>query len=369
MTLIPLLTAAGPTFLLRDDFLDTLAAGSVDATPAKPGPGTRTDQTTDAVSISGGELLIDGEVDANGISYDDVAVSGHPAGALAYAKARITTTGTAERGPFGFDSDGLATTRVSAAGFYFHVNTVIAQVGGTGINNAGLSGLSANDLVHTALILRAAGAFYVAWEDGDTPALQWVDDTLSAATLYLTCGARNAAGCTHAYQTIRHAQLAGIWSTAYDIATQRLAGARSAADTFTHEADTLIEFTVTTLPSSGQIEVRFRIQDTSNYWQVTIDASGDLDLDEVVAGSATQRGTSAAAIANGDRIVITANDQTLRVYEANTLDITYTSAANFKTETSGEIESLGTGGAVSDLIAWPRTLSGAALALLQEHTT
>lgn len=31
----------GKPYLLRDEFTDTLAAGSVDGTPAVPGPGTR----------------------------------------------------------------------------------------------------------------------------------------------------------------------------------------------------------------------------------------------------------------------------------------------------------------------------------------
>src|SRR5690606_5532771 len=86
------------------------------------------------------------------------------------------------------------------------------------------------------------------------------------------------------------------WNTDYGIATQRLAGARSAGDTFTHEADCLLEFTVTTLPSADQIEMRFRAQDASNYWQVTVDSSGNLDLDEVVGGVVTQRGTAAGVI-------------------------------------------------------------------------
>ena len=34
------------------------------------------------------------------------------------------------------------------------------------------------------------------------------------------------------------------------------------------------------------------------------------------------------------------------------------------TETAGELDALGTGGVVSDLISWPRTLSGAAKAAL-----
>ena len=99
-----------------------------------------------------------------------------------------------------------------------------------------------------------------------------------------------------------------------------------------------------------------------------------MSLDEIVGGSPTVRGSSAGVVANGGRIVIIADDTTIKIYttvkkyEANNLQITYTSATNFKTETDGELDNLGTGGAVSDLISWPRTLSGAALTELEKYT-
>lgn len=169
--------------------------------------------------------------------------------------------------------------------------------------------------------------------------------------------------------SFRGAQLPTPWDTDNGIATEVLAGARNAGDTFTHEADCLIEFEQTTLPAAGQTEMRFRIQDASNYWQVTIDSAGDIDLDEVVATVVTQRGTAAAVIANGDRIVIIADDETIRVFEANVLRITYALAANFKTRTAGELEDEGAGGSVSDIISWPRVISGDALTELNRVAT
>lgn len=144
------------------------------------------------------------------------------------------------------------------------------------------------------------------------------------------------------------------FATDYGSVTQRLAGARSAGDTYSHTADCLIETTITTLPSAGQIELEFR-QDTANTdcWRVTVDSAGNLDLDELVSGTPTQRGTSAAAVANGNRLVIVADDDDINVYCDDVLEITYTSAANFKTAIAGELESEGTGGAVSDIVTWP----------------
>ena len=67
----------------------------------------------------------------------------------------------------------------------------------------------------------------------------------------------------------------------------------------------------------------------------------------------------------GERVIVVCDDETIRVYGNNTLLITYSSAANYKTAATGELESLGTGGLASDIIAWPRTLSGQALRALE----
>lgn len=92
-------------------------------------------------------------------------------------------------------------------------------------------------------------------------------------------------------------------------------------------------------------------------------------LNEVVAGTPTSRGTGAAgSIANGQRLVVIADGSTIRVYANNVLKTTYTTATNFATSTAGVLASLGTGGAVADLIAWPRTLSGSAAAILDRYS-
>lgn len=50
--------ASGVTYTLRDDFTDTLAAGSVNGTSATPGPGTRTvdDTSSDTITVGSGYL-------------------------------------------------------------------------------------------------------------------------------------------------------------------------------------------------------------------------------------------------------------------------------------------------------------------------
>ena len=57
--LVPVLFAGGIKYLLRDDFLDDKAAGSLLGTPADPGPGTRAGtDTNDKLSTSGEQLLV-----------------------------------------------------------------------------------------------------------------------------------------------------------------------------------------------------------------------------------------------------------------------------------------------------------------------
>jgi hypothetical protein len=65
-------------------------------------------------------------------------------------------------------------------------------------------------------------------------------------------------------------------------------------------------------------------------------------------------------------MVVIADGTTIRVYANNVLKITYTSATNFQTATQGRVY-LGTGGAVSDIVTYPRYLSGEALTVLNRY--
>ena len=201
------------------------------------------------------------------------------------------------------------------------------------------------------------GGLYQNWT------LLWIDSARADTPLYPGIANNNALVSGN---YVRLAQLPVPWTDNYGIATQQLAGARSNGDTFTHEADCLIELTLTTLPSDTT-SINFRRQDGSNYWLLAIPSDGSILLREVISGSATTRGTAAVgSIANGQRIVIIAVGETINVFANNALKITYTSASNYKTQTSGKIY-LGTGGAISDLVTWPRTLPGYLQTMLNRY--
>lgn len=150
------------------------------------------------------------------------------------------------------------------------------------------------------------------------------------------------------------------------LATDVYSGSVSAGTTFVHEADFVMEFTVDALPTTANgIRAKIRAADTDNYWLVYVNQTGGLYLYEFVAGGLTARASAAAVVSAGHRIVVIAEGTTIKAYSGNTKRWEYSGATNFATETAGELNAV-TGGAVSDLITWPRTLSGTAAAILDK---
>lgn len=228
----------------------------------------------------------------------------------------------------------------------------------------------ASNTQEIAVIKRSTyGAWYLVRESvvGDW-VLHWVNHTVSTTNNYAVLRDGIAAGRATYIETMRVCQLPAPWDTDYGIATQRLAGARSPGDTFTHEADGLIEYIQTALCTTSTTKVRFRQQDNSNHWLLSTYPSGTLYLGEKVDGVNTWRGNTGACVVNGSRVVLVLDDIVIKVFVDDVLKLTYSSASNFKTCTNGIVESLGGGpGQIDDLVTWPRTLSGAALAELEKY--
>jgi hypothetical protein len=252
---------------------------------------------------------------------------------------------------------------------------VLVKDNGTTVDVIGTAGatellsdtaVARSTLLPIACVLRSVGGFELA-KLGGYWRVVWVENSTSADPATPLVNNHSAIGWV---DNLRIADLKGGWSTDYGIATQRLAGARSNNDTFTHEGNCLIDFTVTTRCSASNLDLRFRRLDATNYWQIQIDSTGAYSLYEVVAGTPTIRGTAAGVVTSGHRCVVVADGQSIKGYSNNVQRWTYASAANFVTATAGELVSMGTTGAVSDLISWPRILSGHPLGQLTkvEHT-
>lgn len=346
-----------PTYTLLDQFITNEAAPMASPRTCEPGPGMlNIVDTGNNLSIAANRLTA-----APGVGNGDPgiyipATLSRAAGRSLFATVQLSGAGNAWWGW------SLATSIALGEGTLFFRSTANIYHAST---TTQLMPYANSVDYKIGSILRSNGDFLVIKGGAFTEwTLLWVAYGFTTANLYAGFGGASV-GANRLTDNLRIVDLPVPFDTDYGISTQRLAGARSAGDTFTHEANCLIEFTETTRPTGGQTEVFIRQQDASNYWQVTVDSAGNLDLDEVVAGVPTQRGTAAGVIANGDRIVVIADGTTFRVYEANTLRITYAAAVNFATETDGKLNDEGTAGSVSDIVAYPRVFSGAALTILE----
>ena len=342
--------------VLDDEFNTDRAAGAVNGTAAEPGPGTRVVVDTNGKLTIGSDKL---DFATGGVQWGDpglwYGLLTRTVGRAIVAKINPTGTGGAA---VGFDNNQTISLQEGIRNNGSSLQALVPGAVTIGTITAGTPYLY-------GAVLRSAGAFLLMKGGTEFPdwTLVWIiPDGIGNRYPAITC-ISNASVFTCDYVHIF--DLPAPWDTDYGIVTERLAGARSAGNTFTHEADCLIEWTQTALPSASSTGIRFRIQDASNYWEIRILSAGEFQLFEVIDTVATIRANGGAVIANGDRIVLVCENETIKGYSANTLRFTYSLAANFKTNTAGEINRLGTDGAVSDLLTWPRKPSGSALKLIK----
>ncbi len=255
----------------------------------------------------------------------------------------------------GFNNATLNTNRLTQGVLHFNNTYAFPTMAGA---SGGIAIVVANNATYEFMVvLRAAGALYYIRGGGFAAwTLFHVDNVVTTSPLYgMIANPSNVAASVSEGidSSFRTAYLGGSHASEYGVATQRLAGARAALDTFTHTPDCLIEFVITTLPSAGSIDIHFRKTDASNYWLIRISTTGALTLFEVVATVETQRATAAAVISNGHRALVRAWGGTIAAASNDTSRWSYTSAITSIGATAGSVASLGTGGAVADLVAWP----------------
>lgn len=131
-------------------------------------------------------------------------------------------------------------------------------------------------------------------------------------------------------------------------------GSVSGGDPALPSADFVMQFTLDTIPASSFIELETRYQDSSNYWSLRAFSSDVLQLVEVVGGGTTSRAVTGAILANGQVITVRTLDTIFTAFYNSTLAWTYASASNFKTKTDWKLNSLGSGGVISNLKCWRR---------------
>ena len=121
----------------------------------------------------------------------------------------------------------------------------------------------------------------------------------------------------------------------------------SGSTTFTHTADCFIMFRVTTIPSSGNIDIAFRTD-----WGLRVTSGGVVRLMEDIDGSPVQRGQSGNTLVDGEVVSCRADGTEFEIWSDGNGSAERTSSVN-QTATAGSVISLGTGGAVSWIKAFP----------------
>lgn len=199
---------------------------------------------------------------------------------------------------------------------------------------------------------KSSGAWKLLWTDRDGALLR--GDAAGATPVTLASGAS-----------------AGPFAAAYGLATTRLAGSVAQGTRFVHEADCLIEWTQVALPTSDhtRIAIRDPIPNESDgrpEWWLLVSFFGGLLLYERHDVGSTQRANSGiGAVVNGDRVVVVPSATTITGYSAGVQRWSYADATAYATATSGRVVSVTFDAIISDLITWPRTLSGSAASALE----
>lgn len=345
-------TVAGYTYLLLDRFTTNASAPLSSPRTCEPGPGTLTiADTGNRLSISGSKLIFTGSTSGG----TDPRLTG-PSQARLAGRAIISTLNCVLTGEilFGWATDALGT-NLSYRQYLRSSGTAgLVDVWESGLVGQATGTLAASTDTRFACIMRSTGMFYVLGNK-----LQWVGVSGSGA-LYpvMTYWFGITGQILDDFRVIDLSAVNSAWATDYGIATTRLAGARSAGDTFTHTANCLIEWTTTTLDGSASHIIGFRRQDATNYWWVQVNSSGAFNLWEQIAGVNNLRGsTGGGTVTNGHRIVMVLDGTTIKGYSNNVLRWTYSSASNFALSTAGVVIQLGAAGVLSDLVAWPRDIS------------
>lgn len=160
---------------------------------------------------------------------------------------------------------------------------------------------------------------------------------------------------------IRIAELAGVWKTDWGMAVARMASAGAGA-ALVGSANGTIEATWQAA-TDETFELSFRRTDDDNRWVVRCSqADGTIKLIEINAGVETERSSAAQTWTNGVlyRVSAMPNGSSIR-----TMVQSITTASQPNAYDSGTFNQSATGAkvshAVTNLISWPRAITGAAL--------
>jgi len=288
-------------YLLRDDFSGTRAAGSVHGTPATLGPGTRyVTDTGSKLSVTGGKAVSAARTGAA----DPLFGYSDPIARVPGRTFKWITNYVANRGHAGIGSAIPST--IPRYGF-FEASGLITVIQPAHIGY--IVGTTGVDYTMWITVFAAGAAIWVQGGAYTNPTLVWVTSRYNHDPLYLIPQIATAVNCQMQTSQVEVVDVPSRTSRA-SIATVNQAAPENGVNYVT-SANALhyLEYTLPAEPEAGDIiELRYRYQDTSNYWTAYIERNGDNDnwdfkLDEVLTAGTTNK-VAVNDIGNSDAICV-----------------------------------------------------------------
>lgn len=211
------------------------------------------------------------------------------------------------------------------------------------------------------MISRSSGFWAVAREHPSRDyVLYWVDDISTGVNFYPYLDIYSG---TYFWDSFRQTQLKDPWDGDFGIATFYNA-APTGAVRISHEADAIIHFTITTMPTADNSYLTFREDGTfANDHLIYFFADGSLVW--YLRPAWTTLGSAAAGtVTAGSIIRVVMDGSSIEVWVNNSLAMSATEAT-YVTETLGYINAVDNI-VIADFATWPRVLSGAAMEAIEE---
>ena len=378
---VVLLNGVGVSYLMRDDFTDTLSAGSVDGTDATPGPGVRdvTDSSS-GVSVSGGSAEIVGNTNWSQAGLVWTPGVTREVGRLLVADVSNTVAG--EWQLYWASTQAIGPGNWDAAFGEVGGNVRIWEDGSKNRSNVYPLGSAPHEI---AIVLRAVGAFYFYRVSSDWM-LIYIGESGNAGTVYTGIEARTATVEVDHFRTPEalwaptplasdgafgattdgqgHAETSGLGSGGDGLtwtdskgtwsggSASALSGGEAIRTVDAGSADVLVDLDITR--TGGNASIMLRYTDDSNYLRCGTDGT-NMTLVEKVAGVENTLLTTAITYSAGAAMRIRLEGQSARVFY-NSVFVSATSSIDAAlTNTKIGMYTTDTGNSFDNLVAYAST--------------
>lgn len=343
------------TFEHLDNFVTTASAPLTTPRTAEPGPGTAVlVDSGNKYSITGGTLTPSGS--ATGASDPTLRTS-----------SNVRVGGLA--GSFKLALNPSNGSSIYAA---FYNNTTITDanivggmlfVGAGGPSSLRVLGLDTGENFAATqsnyyIICRSSGGFFFVFNN----VLLGIAGTNTTSPIYFAFHPRGVFALP-SVETMRVSKLPAPWTTDFGIA-DALTASPTSGSALTHSADGTIEFNWT-VATSETMELSVRRTDDDNRWIIRCSQGGStVKIIERAAGVETERASTAQTFTNATtyKIMVKLFGNKIYAFVNDVAKGSYTSATFNNTATGGKVSGFATG---ANFAAFPRTLSGTALSVLQ----